>query len=93
MRFTDKGMRKWLGILSILVMLIGMATGTAVQASAYAESAISLTRAEIPESVFGMLVFIIIFLVLALVTVVVLLVVLISKKKENGLDLTPIKKR
>ena len=83
MRFTDKGMRKWLGILSILVMLIGMATGTAVQASAYAESAISLTRAEIPESVFGMLVFIIIFLVLALVTVVVLLVVLISKKKEN----------
>lgn len=90
MRFTDNGMRKWIGILSILVILIGMTTGTAVQTSAYAadiavsETTVSLTRAEIPESVFGLLVFIIIFLVLALVAVVVLLFVLISKKKENN---------
>lgn len=93
MRFTNKTMKKILGILSVLVMMIGMMTASGLQASAasadiarisLSETAKALTNGYVSDSVMGILVFIIILLVLALVAVVVVILVITNKNKNDN---------
>ncbi len=92
MRFTNRTWKKPIGLLSVIVMLIGMMTASAVQASAASagvvdvsvrETAKALINGYVSDTLLGVLIFIIILLVLALVAVVVVILVITNKKKEN----------
>lgn len=91
MRITNKTMKKLIGLLSVLVMMISVATASAVQTSAasagaavpsVSETAKALINGYVSDSLMGVLVFVIVLLVLALVAVVVVILVISNKKKE-----------
>ena len=93
MRFKNKNMKKLLGLMTMLAMMIGIATASGVQASAASvgladisvgETLKTLTKGYVSDSLMVLLVVIIVMLVLALVAVVVVIVVISNKKKENN---------